>query len=122
MQFARLSIYVLSIVCLLLFSAVGKADELARLKYNNPDLVVDLGVGLWAWPVPCDADGDGDFDLIVSCPDKPFNGIWLFENADRRHGQAEVPGVQATAATQPDRALRAAQLCGRRVAGALTQH
>ncbi len=80
MQFARLSIYVLSIVCLLLFSAVGKADELARLKYNNPGLVVDLGVGLWAWPVPCDADGDGDFDLIVSCPDKPFNGIWLFEN------------------------------------------
>jgi hypothetical protein len=56
------------------------ADELARLKYNDPDLVVDLGVGLWAWPVPCDADGDGDFDLIVSCPDKPFNGIWLFEN------------------------------------------
>ncbi len=57
------------------------AQELAPLRYNHPDLEVDLGVGLWAWPVPCDADGDGDFDLIVSCPDKPFNGIWLFENA-----------------------------------------
>ncbi|MGD9644394.1 MAG: FG-GAP repeat domain-containing protein [Pirellulales bacterium] len=57
------------------------AAELVPLKYNNPGLVVDLGVGLWAWPVPCDADGDGDFDLIVSCPDKPSNGIWLFENA-----------------------------------------
>ena len=57
------------------------ADDLTRLKYNHPGLVVELGVGLWAWPVPCDADGDGDFDLIVSCPDKPFNGIWLFENA-----------------------------------------
>jgi hypothetical protein len=56
------------------------AGNLTRLKYNNPGLVVDLGVGLWAWPVPCDADGDGDFDLIVSCPDKPSNGIWLFEN------------------------------------------
>lgn len=56
------------------------ADELTRLKYNNPGLTVDLGVGLWAWPVPCDADGDGDFDLIVSCPDQPFNGVWLFEN------------------------------------------
>jgi hypothetical protein len=56
--------------------------DLSPLKYNHPGLVVDLGVGLWAWPVPCDADGDGDFDLIVSCPDKPSNGIWLFENAD----------------------------------------
>jgi len=57
------------------------AQTLEPLKYNNPGLVVDLGVGLWAWPVPCDADGDGDYDLIVSCPDKPSNGVWLFENA-----------------------------------------
>lgn len=53
---------------------------LVPLPYNNPGLVVDLGVGLWAWPIPCDADNDGDFDLIVSCPDKPSNGVWLFEN------------------------------------------
>src|SRR5215207_2537414 len=57
-----------------------QAAALTKLPYNNPGLVVDLGVGLWAWPVPCDADGDGDFDLIVSCPDKPSNGVWLFEN------------------------------------------
>lgn len=57
------------------------AQALTKLPYNHPGLVVDLGVGLWAWPVPCDADGDGDFDLIVSCPDKPSNGVWLFENA-----------------------------------------
>ena len=56
------------------------AQGLSQLPYNHPGLVVDLGVGLWAWPVPCDADGDGDFDLIVSCPDKPSNGVWLFEN------------------------------------------
>lgn len=56
------------------------ADGLQRIKYNNPGLVVDLGVGLWAWPIPCDADGDGDHDLVVVCPDKPYNGTYLFEN------------------------------------------
>ena len=56
------------------------ADGLQRIKYNNPGLNVDLGVGLWAWPVPFDADGDGDHDLIVVCPDKPYNGTYLFEN------------------------------------------
>ncbi len=72
-----------SLVWLLLCLPVcmAPAQELKRLTYNHPGLEVDLGVGLWAWPVPCDADGDGDFDLIVSCPDKPFNGVWLFENA-----------------------------------------
>jgi hypothetical protein len=59
----------------------GAFQELKPLPFNNPGLEVDLGVGLWAWPVPCDADGDGDYDLIVSCPDKPSNGVWLFENA-----------------------------------------
>lgn len=63
-------------------------EELRVLQYNHPGLTVDLGVGLWAWPVPCDADGDGDFDLIVSCPDKPSNGVWLFENAT---GDAKFP-------------------------------
>lgn len=58
----------------------GAERELTRLPYNNPGMVVDLGVGLWAWPVPCDADGDGDNDLVVVCPDKPYNGTWFFEN------------------------------------------
>lgn len=59
------------------------ASDLAleRLPFNHPGLAVDLGVGLWAWPIPADADGDGDFDLLVSCPDKPSNGVWFFENA-----------------------------------------
>lgn len=61
--------------------AATAAFALERLPYNHPGLAVDLGVGLWAWPVPCDADGDGDFDLIVSCPDKPSNGVYFFENA-----------------------------------------
>ncbi len=62
------------------FGSMQAQDTLQRLSYNHPGLVVDLGVGLWAWPIPCDADGDGDFDLLVSCPDKPYNGVWMFEN------------------------------------------
>ncbi|MGE3316687.1 MAG: FG-GAP repeat domain-containing protein [Planctomycetaceae bacterium] len=62
--------------------AVANADapSLTRLKYRNPGLVVDLGVGLWAWPLPMDFDGDGDLDLVVNCPDKPSNGVYFFEN------------------------------------------
>jgi predicted neuraminidase len=41
--------------------AQGGQAGLERLKYNNPGLVVDLGVGLWAWPLPMDVDGDGKF-------------------------------------------------------------
>lgn len=50
------------------------------IMYNHPGLLVDLGVGLWAWPVPLDYDDDGDIDLLVSCPDKPYNGTYYFEN------------------------------------------
>lgn len=56
------------------------AGELQRLPYNNPDLTVDVGVGLWSWPLPMDFDEDGDLDLVVVCPDKPYNGAYLFEN------------------------------------------
>jgi hypothetical protein len=77
----------------LLASAVW-ADDLEPLAYNHPGLRVDLGVGLWAWPVPCDADGDGDFDLIVSCPDKPSNGVWLFENAQGDTATHPMPVFQ----------------------------
>ena len=54
--------------------------KLQPLKYNHPGLEVDLGVGLWAYPIPMDYDGDGDMDLLVSCPDKPSNGTYFFEN------------------------------------------
>jgi hypothetical protein len=58
----------------------ASAAGLERLKYNHPGLVVDLGVGLWAWPLPMDFDRDGDLDLVVNCPDKPYNGVYFFEN------------------------------------------
>ncbi len=80
----------LTLLCLLSASPL-RTDDLEPLPYNHPGLQVDLGVGLWAWPVPCDADGDGDFDLIVSCPDKPSNGVWLFENATGNTARHKLP-------------------------------
>lgn len=63
-----------------LSSATSLPAQMERVQFNHPGLTVDLGVGLWAWPLPMDWDEDGDLDLIVSCPDVPFNGIYFFEN------------------------------------------
>ncbi|PHN02293.1 FG-GAP repeat domain-containing protein [Flavilitoribacter nigricans] len=63
------------------------AQDLPRVPFNHPDLSVDLGVGLWAWPLPMDYDEDGDLDLIVACPDVPYDGIYFFENPG---GDAEM--------------------------------
>ncbi len=69
----------------------ASAQNLDRIKYNNPGLTVDLGVGLWAWPVPCDVDGDGNYDLIVSCPDKPYNGVYVFKNITGDTAKNKMP-------------------------------
>jgi len=76
--------FILSLVVLFLATctAIEEKSEFKRIKYNNDDLVVDLGVGLWAWPLPVDYDKDGDYDLLVNCPDKPYNGIYFFENTE----------------------------------------
>ncbi len=74
----RLTLLLPAFACCLL---LGRARALEPLRYNHPGLVVDLGVGLWAQPLPMDFDGDGDLDLVVSCPDKPYNGVYVFENA-----------------------------------------
>ena len=74
---------------------MGKTLSLQQLKYNHEDLAVDLGVGLWAWPVPMDADDDGDLDLLVSCPDKPSNGVWFFENVDGDTARQPLPIFRA---------------------------
>ena len=67
------------------------AESLERLTYNHPGLVVDLGVGLWAWPLPMDFDGDGDLDLVVNCPDKPYNGVYFFENINGDTAKSVMP-------------------------------
>lgn len=68
--------------------AAASAQELKPLKYNNPGLVVDLGVGLWNIPMPMDYDRDGDNDLVIVCTGKPKNGIYFFENTE---GKVKMP-------------------------------
>ena len=72
--------FALAALASVVFQTNAEDWKLQPLKYNNPGLVVDLGVGLWAWPLPMDYDGDGDMDLVVSGPDKPTNGLYYFEN------------------------------------------
>lgn len=69
---------------------VDPNDDFVMVKYNNSDLNVDLGVGLWAWPLPMDYDSDGDMDLIVSCPDTPFNGTYFFENTSKNSSKLPI--------------------------------
>src|SRR5688572_4427906 len=70
----------LSSVLLCSLSLADGAAELERVHYHHPGLTVDLGVGLWAFPLPMDFDGDGTLDLVVNCPDKPYNGVYVFLN------------------------------------------
>lgn len=83
----------LSATCLaaMTASALFAEPEMPRLKYNDPGLLVDLGVGLWAWPLPMDHDGDGLFDLIVACTDKPYNGTYVFRNSGQIDPQNGLP-------------------------------
>lgn len=85
----RLTIF--SMILSAMLSIQSAEPTLERLKYNHPGLVVDLGVGLWAWPLPMDFDRDGDLDLVVNCPDKPYNGVWFFENATGRTRDNKFP-------------------------------
>lgn len=71
--------------------AAEPAETLPRLAYNNPGLLVDLGVGLWAWPLPMDYNRDGLMDLVVVCTDKPYNGTWFFENSGQVDPQTKLP-------------------------------
>ncbi|MGQ8337812.1 FG-GAP repeat domain-containing protein [Sunxiuqinia sp. A32] len=58
----------------------GSEEEVFRVGYNNPDLVVDLGTGLWGAPVPVDFNDDGLMDIIVTCPSTPYKGVYFYEN------------------------------------------
>lgn len=75
-------------------------DEFTMLEYNNPGLIVDVSVGLWAWPMPMDFDEDGDMDLLVSCPDKPYNGTYYFENLTGGSNPVFAPAKRLTEAVK----------------------
>ena len=77
-----LTAILLVLFSLLYCSARKPRADFRKMPYNNPGLVVDLGVGLWAWPIPMDYDGDGDNDLLVSCRGKASNGLYFFENTE----------------------------------------
>lgn len=73
-----------SLACILLIisasaQASPKRPAAEPLRYNT-EATVDLGVGLWGIPLPVDYDGDGVNDLLVSCPDTPYKGIYFFRN------------------------------------------
>jgi hypothetical protein len=80
MNISTIKNLVSQIIIIISCTTVASNAALERIKYNNPGLIVDLGVGLWAWPLPMDYDNDGDYDMVVSCPDKPYNGTYFFEN------------------------------------------
>ena len=86
--------FFIRLYCVVLLSAIAMqaaAQQLERLSYNNPGLVVDLGVGLWAWPLPMDYNDDGLTDLIVVCTDTPYNGVYYFENTGVVNDETELP-------------------------------
>src|SRR3989442_10729698 len=51
-----------------------------RVTYGRLGVRGKLAVGLWAHPAAIDFDYDGALDLIVSCPDHPYNGTYFFRN------------------------------------------
>ena len=89
---SSLCVFAVTIHLSLIWPRISFSQDFKAIKYNNPGLVVDLGVGLWAWPLPMDYDEDGDLDLVVACPDVPYNGIYFFENPG---GDDEMPVFKA---------------------------
>ncbi len=72
-----------------------RSDERVEpLRHNNPGLAVDLGVGLWGIPLPYDYDGDGLKDLLVSCPDRPYKGLYFFKNIGTAKKPFFAPAVR----------------------------
>jgi hypothetical protein len=78
-------------ICLTASNLVIIGQQLERLSYNNPGLLVDLGVGLWAWPLPMDYNDNGLTDLVVVCTDTPYKGVYFFENTGVMDSETKLP-------------------------------
>jgi len=88
-------------------AAADNAPKLKRMRFNNPGLVVDLGVGLWGNPLPMDADGDGELELYVASMGKPDRGIYAFKPLDDGPGPMRfAPGEKVSTAMHNLRTAR----------------
>lgn len=95
-------IIILFLTAMICISIHGQANDKYRLKYNNPDLIVDLGVGLWGMPIPIDYDGDGLMDLLMTCPSTPHKGIFYFHNIGNKQTPLFDKGVKLVNTTYRD--------------------
>lgn len=93
---------ILFLIAMTYISINVQANDKERLKYNNPNLVVDLGVGLWGMPIPIDYDGDGLMDLLMTCPSTPYKGIFYFHNIGDRQTPLFDKGVKLLDTTYKD--------------------
>ena len=57
-----------------------KMHGFVRMKFNNPGLVVDMGIGIWGRAEPYDYDGDGRRDIILRSFSKPSQWTLFYRN------------------------------------------
>ena len=57
-----------------------KMKGFVRMKFNNPGLVVDMGIGIWGRAEPYDYDGDGRRDIILRSFSKPSQWTLFYRN------------------------------------------
>ena len=84
---STIKLYSLAVFLVFTYCTTAQHADDIRVKYNNPDLVVTLGTGLWGAPIPIDYNDDGLIDIIMSCPDTPYKGLYYYQNI----GTAEKP-------------------------------
>ncbi|SHF26298.1 Repeat domain-containing protein [Mariniphaga anaerophila] len=76
-------------------NTLHELGEIVRLEYNNPGLLVDLGVGLWALPMPMDFNDDGNTDMVVSNGGRgAYNGLYFFKNSNENNESIFEPPVR----------------------------